>query len=194
MAGRRPGNSGTRDEILAVARKLFSERGYEGTTIRAIAGGAGVNPALVHHFFGSKEQVFIASVDFPVNPFEVLPQLVAGGPPEQFGRRLATLIVEVWSDEQRRAPLLALLRGAMTGEPAGRTLRAVLEKVLMPRLEQAFGTTREVAATAFAQIAGIMLARYVIGLEPLASAPPAEVVEVLAPIIQNAVDTGRSGS
>ncbi len=189
MAGRRPGNSGTRDEILAAARKLFSDRGYEGTTIRAIASAAGVNPALVHHFFGSKEQVFIASVDFPVNPFEVLPELFSAGPREEFGQRLAGLIVEVWEDEERRAPLLALLRGSMTGELGAGILRSVLEQVLMPRLEQTLGTDRPVAARAFAQIVGIMISRYVIRLEPLASAPRAELVQLLAPVIQGVVDS-----
>lgn len=194
MAGRRPGNSGTREEILAAARRLFSERGYEGTTIRAVAAAAGVNPALVHHFFGSKEQVFIASVNFPVNPFEVIPEVLAGGPREEFGRRLATVIVGVWEDEERRAPLLALIRGAMTGDPGTTLLRTVLEKVLMPRLEAAFGATPAQASGGFAQIVGIMLSRYVIRVEPLASVPPAEVEALLAPIIQGVVDAAHSSA
>ncbi len=189
MAGRRPGNSGTRDEILAAARKLFSDRGYEGTTIRAIAADAGVNPALVHHFFKSKEQVFIASVDFPVNPFEVLPELLAAGPREQFGQRLAGLVVGVWEDEERRAPLLALLRGAMTGELGAGILRSVLEQILMPRLEQAFGHSPAAGRPGLRQIVGIMMSRYVIRVEPLASAPREEMVALLAPVIQAAVDS-----
>lgn len=188
MAGRRPGNSGSREEILAAARRHFAERGYEGSTIRAIAAEAGVNPALVHHFFGTKEQMFLQAIDFPVDPFEIMPRMIEAGPREDFGQRVATLIVEVWEDEQRRAPLLALLRGAMTGEPGTRTLRGMAEQVLLARVEKLLGTPRAVSAAAFAQLLGIMMARHVFRIEPLASLPPAQIVARLAPILQAVID------
>ncbi|HEX6508789.1 MAG TPA: helix-turn-helix domain-containing protein, partial [Chloroflexota bacterium] len=71
-AGRRPGATETRDEIVSAARRLFAEKGYDGTTIRGIAAAASVNPALVHHFFGTKQQVFVAALDFPFTPADVL--------------------------------------------------------------------------------------------------------------------------
>lgn len=194
MAGRRPGNSGSREEILAAARRLFAERGYDGTTIRAVAADAGVNPALVHHFFGSKEQMFMRAVDFPVDPFEVLPRIVEAGPVQEFGLRLAGLMVEVWEDEQRRAPLLALLRGAMTGEPGARTLRGMAEQILITRVEQLLGTARVVTAAAFAQMVGIMLGRYVFRIEALVALSPQEVVARLAPIIQTVADDSGADS
>nr|WP_269330460.1 hypothetical protein [Kineosporia babensis] len=121
--------------------------------------------------------------------------MFAAGPREEFGQRLAGLIIEVWDDEERRAPLLALLRGSMTGELGAGMLRSILEQVLMPRLEQTFGASRPVAARAFAQMVGIMMARYVIRLEPLASASRAEMSTLIAPIIQGVVDstTGPAG-
>ena len=75
--GRRPGTGGTREKILAAARSRFGQEGYDGTTIRGIAAGAGVDPALVPHYFGSKEGVFLAAVEFPVDPAEFIPRLLA---------------------------------------------------------------------------------------------------------------------
>src|SRR3979490_1424213 len=94
-AGRRPGQTETREEILVAARRLFGEKGYQGATIRGIAAEAGVNPALVHHFFRTKEQVFVAAMNFPLDPATTVAGLL-DGPREDVGRRVVTLILGVW--------------------------------------------------------------------------------------------------
>jgi AcrR family transcriptional regulator len=173
----------TRAEILDAARRTFGERGYDGTTIRAIAAAAGVNQALVHHFFGTKEQIFIASVDFPVDPAVVLPVLL-DGPREQFGERLARFLLSVWGDPVARAPLLALLRSSTGNEQAAAMLRDLLGQVLFGRVATATGASTLRISAAAGQAVGLMLLRYVVRVEPLASAPDEEIVAILAPEIQ----------
>jgi AcrR family transcriptional regulator len=185
--GRRPGPTVTRAEILDAARRQFGERGYDGTTIRAIAAEAGVNQALVHHFFGTKEQIFIASVDFPVDPAVALP-LILDGPREQFGERLARFVLSVWGNPVSRAPLLALLRSSTGNEQAAAMLRDLLGKVLFSRVATATGSSTLRVAAAAGQAVGLMLLRYVVQVEPLASATDEEIVAILAPVIQACLD------
>lgn len=185
-AGRRPGPTVTREEILAAARTLFGERGYDGTTLRAIAAAAGVNQGLLHHFFGSKEQILIASVNLPADPAVVI-TAIAEGPPGEFGERFARFLLSIWGRPETRAPLLALVRSAVTNEQAGSILRDLLERVLVARLGAATGGSPLVVSAAAAQVAGVMLLRYVVGVEPLASASDEDVVAILAPIVQRCV-------
>jgi AcrR family transcriptional regulator len=182
-AGRRPGPTVSREEILAAARRQFGERGYDGTTIRAIAADAGVNQALVHHFFGTKEQTFIASVDFPFDPSVVLP-VILDGPREEFGERLARFLLSVWGNPATRAPLLALLRSSTGNERAAAMLRDLLGKVLFSRVAGATGASTMRISAAAGQAVGLMLLRYVVRVEPLASAADEEIVAILAPVIQ----------
>lgn len=181
--GRRPGPTVTREEILAAARRKFSERGYDGTTIRAIAAEAGVNQALVHHFFGTKEQIFVASVDFPLDPSAVLP-VILDGPRDQFGERLARFLLSVWGNPVTRAPLLALLRSSTGNEQAAALLRDLLGQVMFSRVAAATGASTMRISAAAGQAVGLMLLRYVVRVEPLASAPDEEIVAILAPVIQ----------
>ena len=74
--GRRPGNQDTREAIIAAAREAFAEKGYDRASIRAIATGAGVDPALVHHYFGTKDQLFLATVNAPIDPAQILPRVL----------------------------------------------------------------------------------------------------------------------
>jgi AcrR family transcriptional regulator len=186
VAGRRPGPTVTRDAILRAARTLFAERGYDGTTVRAIAAAAGVNQGLVHHFFGRKESVFAAAVDLPVDPAAVLPRVLAG-PPEQLGERMARLVLSLWAEPATRAPLLALLRSATANEQAAGMLRDLLGRLVFARFAAATGADPTRVAAAAGQAVGLMLLRYVIRVEPLASAPDEEIVALLAPTIQACV-------
>src|SRR4051794_24071184 len=111
--GRRPGDSGTSQAILDAARRQFSERGYDATTIRSIAGEAGVDPALVMHFYGSKDALFTASIEWPFDPPEEIARIVAG-PRRSVGERLTRLFVSTWDREAGRNPIVALLRAAMS--------------------------------------------------------------------------------
>jgi AcrR family transcriptional regulator len=191
-AGRRPGQTETRERILAAARTLFGQRGYEGTTVRAIAAAAEVNPALLHHFFGTKEQVFAAALNLPVDPATIVPRIL-DGPRDQIGERLVRVMLEVWRDPDARQSFLALLRSVATHDEAVRMLRQFLERAMLGRLADALGGPRLRLTAAAAQVVGLALARFVIGIEPLSTADESEIVLLVAPVIQYYVD-GRGPS
>jgi AcrR family transcriptional regulator len=181
--GRRPGPTETREKILASARDLFAEKGYDGASLRAIARAAEVDPALVHHFFGNKEGVFIEAMRFPVNPAVLLPRIMSS-PHERLGETMARTFLEVWGDDERRAPLLAMLRSAMTNERAEALLREFVTSALFGRATQATEAAPLGIQAAAGQMIGLMILRYVLRIEPLASASEDELVELVAPTLQ----------
>jgi AcrR family transcriptional regulator len=184
--GRRPGGGDTRGEILAAARQQFATLGYDGATIRGIARAAGVDPALVHHYFGGKEQVFVAALELPFDPTVVLPRLVSGDP-AALGERFTRFFLSIWSNPGTRAPFLALLRSATTSEAAAAMLRSFVARVLLARIAAGLDDVpdRELRITLSAShLLGVALLRYVIKVEPLASATDDEVVAIVAPTIQ----------
>jgi AcrR family transcriptional regulator len=183
--GRRPAGAGTKAAILAAAKQLFGERGYDGASMRAIATAAGVDAALITHFFGSKANLLAAATDWPFEPEHELPGVLAGGPDEA-GERLAALFVRTWDREQNRNPLLTLLRAASTEPAAADQLASFLRtRLLGPLLTELGADEPEVRANLVAaQLAGLGLARYVLRFEPLASARPKQVVRWIAPALQ----------
>ncbi|GIH98288.1 TetR/AcrR family transcriptional regulator [Planobispora takensis] len=185
--GRRPGSADTRGEILAAARKIFAEKGYDKATIRGIAREAGVDPALVHHYFTSKEGTFVAAMELPVNPEEVV-RLLLSGPREEMGERLVRFILTIVSDAQARQPVLALMRTAMTNEQVVGMIREFMIQALLLRVAESLKIPPIRMEAAFAQMFGVVLVRYVIQLEPLASADAEELIELLAPTIQRYID------
>ncbi|HWG99960.1 MAG TPA: TetR family transcriptional regulator [Pilimelia sp.] len=185
--GRRPGNPDTREAILGAARDAFAERGYDSASIRNIAARAEVDPALVHHYFGTKEQLFFATIQLPVNPGELLPRIAAGGRAEA-GERLVRTFLQVWDSPVGSAGA-ALLRSAMSSELRARLLREFLTTQVLRRLLRMLdldGTPDAPmrAALAATQMSGLAMMRYIIKLEPLASAPPETVVAAVGPTIQ----------
>jgi AcrR family transcriptional regulator len=184
-AGRRSGESGTRDAILRAARRRFAEVGYDGATIRAIAAEAGVDPALVHHFYGSKEQLFVRAVGFPVVPSEVLAS-VAEAPPERRGEAVLRTVLRVWEAPETRSQAIALLRSAVTNERAARMLREFVTGEIWAGVASLSGD-RDPSLRALlvaSQIVGLAFARYVIGIEPLASTRPEDLVAAVGPTLQ----------
>ncbi|XRQ06497.1 TetR family transcriptional regulator [Actinomadura welshii] len=181
--GRRPGPTETRERILAEARSLFAEKGYDGASLRAIARAAGVDPALVHHFFGNKEGVFVEAMRFPADPAVLFPRMLAS-PKEQLGETLVRVFLEVWGDEERRAPLLAMLRSAMTNERAAALLREFVTAALLRRATEVAHVPPVAIQAAVGQMIGIMILRYVLRVEPIASASEDELVDLVAPTLQ----------
>ncbi|MCC5578534.1 TetR family transcriptional regulator [Microtetraspora sp. AC03309] len=181
--GRRPGTADTRGAVLAAARKIFAEKGYDKATVRGIAAEAGVDPALVHHYFASKEGVFVAAMQFPVNPAAVLPTIL-GGPPEQIGERLVRFLLTMISTPEAREPIVALLRTAMVNEQAVDMLREFITEAILTRVAEALCIPPIRMEVAFAQMFGVLMMRYIVKLEPLASADTEELVEILAPTLQ----------
>lgn len=182
--GRRPGQTETREAILAAARELFAEKGYDGASLRAIARAAGVDPALVHHFFGNKEGVFVEAMRFPVDPTVLLPRIMAA-PRERLGETMARTFLSVWQDPDRRAPLLAMLRSAMTNERAAALMREFLSSALFARAGAATDVPQLRLQAAAGQMIGLMILRHVLRVEPLASASEDEMVELVAPVLQS---------
>lgn len=136
-SGRRGGDSGTRDAILAAARARFGRYGYDGATIRAIAADAGVDAALVHHFFGSKEHLFAAAMSLPVTPGDVLDAALAPGarePGRSLGEHLLRTVLGAWDDQQVRATFLGLLRSAVTSDQAAAMLREFVTESILGRI------------------------------------------------------------
>ncbi|WP_410651584.1 TetR family transcriptional regulator [Amycolatopsis sp. cmx-4-54] len=183
QAGRRPGPTETREEILDAARRRFAEQGYDGATVRAIAADAGVNAALLHHFFGTKQRLFAASMNLPVDPGELVPRILEG-PEEEIGERLVRAFLGLWQAPDGRAPFLAMIRSATTNEQVATMMRQFLERAVLARVAEARGVPKVRVAGIAAQMIGFALLRYVIGLPPLVNASEEEIVAMLAPVAQ----------
>ena len=186
--GRRAGDSGTRDAILDAALRLFAERGYDGASVRAIAGAAGVDPALVRHFYGDKEALFATAVASRTTLVEQLAAAVPGDPATT-GARVAAAYLGLWEDPATRPVLLALVRSATTSEHAADMLR----EALTARVSAALGALEGPAvsrrfALAAAHLMGLALARHVLRLPPIATATTEELVAEVAPTIQRYLD------
>jgi AcrR family transcriptional regulator len=183
--GRRPGVSGTREAILDAARRAFAEQGYQHATIRGVAELAGVDPALVHHYFGTKQELFVAAIQLPVNPVEQLAAVLAEEP-DQVGRRLVETFLSIWDHAADQSPLLALVRSAVGDEQAAGMLREfITEEVLGPIAGRLGSPDARLRATLVgSQVVGLVLVRYIIKVEPLASAPAAQVAAAIGPTLQ----------
>ena len=187
--GRRPGGPDTRGQILSAARTSFAERGFAGTTIRGVAADAEVDPALVHHYFGGKDELFLAALEIPVDPRRLVPSVFEPGP-DGAGERLVRLFLSVWDDPATRLPLVALIRSGLT-QDAPKTLieQGILRMVLSPMraaLPEAEAEPRSQLVAS--QLVGLAVSRYLLALEPLASAPGEKVVAWVAPTLQRYLD------
>ncbi|MFJ2059666.1 TetR family transcriptional regulator [Streptomyces sp. NPDC087908] len=176
---------GARERILEAARAQFAERGYDKTSVRGIAKAAGVDAALVHHYFGTKDEVFAAAIEVSFEPATVVPAIV-GGPRETIGERLARFFIGVWENPVSRAPLLAIVRSALTHEAAAKVLRTFVLRRLLERIADELDVPdpRFRAELAASHMIGIAILRYVIQVEPLASVDPEEIVAMVAPTLQ----------
>jgi AcrR family transcriptional regulator len=182
--GRRPGGPDTRATILLAARELFAAQGFAGTSVRAVATQAGVDAALVHHYFGSKDDLFVAALALKVDPRVALVPVIEGGV-DGAGERLMRLFVSVWDVEETRLPLLALVRGVL--DPGGQQLvRDGFLRIVLAPVGAALGLDqpeRRMQLVA-SQLLGVVVLRYVLAVEPLASAPAEELVATYAPTLQ----------
>ncbi|MGW7360142.1 TetR/AcrR family transcriptional regulator [Streptomyces sp. NPDC054802] len=176
---------GARERILQAARDEFAERGYDKTTMRGIARAAGVDAALVHHYFGTKDDVFAAAIEVSFEPATVVPQILGQGA-AGIGERLARFFIGVWENPASRAPLLAIIRSALTHEAAAKVLRGFVLRHLLERVaaELDVPAPRFRAELAASHMVGIAILRYVIRVEPLASADPEEIIRIVAPTLQ----------
>ncbi|NIY67234.1 TetR/AcrR family transcriptional regulator [Streptomyces malaysiensis] len=174
-----------RDRILAAARGEFAERGYDKTSIRGIAKAAEVDPALVHHYFGTKEQVFEAAIELILAPAMGTPDAVHGSR-EGAGERMARYMFGIWENPVSRPPMLAVMRSALTNETAAAVLRGMIERRVLLRMagELDVPSPEFRAQLAAGHLIGIAMLRYVIRMEPIASAAVDDIVAMVGPTIQ----------
>jgi AcrR family transcriptional regulator len=187
--GRRAGDSGTREAILDSARLRFAEHGYDGATIRGIAAGAGVDPALVHHFYGNKEKLFAAAMRLPAVPSEVIAAALASGDGASPGTHLVAAVLAVWEDPAVHGVIIGLLRSAMNSEQAAGLLREfITDAILAPVRALARADSPEDAAyragAVASQMLGLALTRYVLRIGPVAAASTADLAATIGPTIE----------
>ena len=181
--GRAPGSPPNRDAILRAARNYFELHGYERATIRAIAAEAKVDPALVHHYFGSKDRLMVAALELPINPRDVVAELLAGDR-NTIGERLLRRVLAVWGSEWARGgPLVGLIRAAMTQQDAARMMREFFTREIIGPLADVLEVTqpRLRVGLVASQLMGLAVARFIIRLEPIASADPETLIACYGP-------------
>jgi AcrR family transcriptional regulator len=172
--------------VLAAAREAFADRGYDGASIRGIAAAAGVDPALVHHYFGTKDALFLAAVEAPIDPDELLPGILAV-PPEERGEAVVRMVLRVW-DGPARPAILALVRSAVNHEWSAALLREFVLTKIVRRVVGSVDVPAEErearGALVASQVIGLVLTRYVLRLEPNASATHESLAAAVGPTIQ----------
>ncbi|MET3988343.1 TetR family transcriptional regulator [Streptomyces sp. PvR034] len=176
---------GTQERIRLAARAEFADRGYDKTSVRGIAKAAGVDPALVHHYFGTKDDLFAATIEMSVDPAVVVPAVIGAGP-DGIGERLARYFLGIWENPATRAPLLAVIRSALTHEAAAKVLRQLILRRVLERVAADLNVPDPTfrAELAASHMVGIAILRYVVQVEPLASADPEDIVALVAPTLQ----------
>ena len=181
--GRRPAGEDTKAALLAAAREVFTEQGFDGATVRTIAARASVDPAMVNHWFGGKQGLFAAAVQLPVTP-EWIREHVLAGPVEQMAARFVRLFVTTW-DHSGGGAFATLVRSAATQESAAQMLREFVTSVFGGIIREIGADQPELRLGLLgSQLAGLGLARYVIRLEPMASADVELLVDTIGPTLQ----------
>lgn len=182
--GRRPAGEDTRVALLDAARSAFIDQGYEGATVRAIAAEAGVDPAMVNHWFGGKEGLFTASVSIPINPAHLIPRLLEGDR-DRLGERIVRSFLTVW-DTAGGGEFAALARSVASQDSAVRMLREFVTTVVFGRITSTLDVDQPElrASLCGTQIVGLGMMRYVVRLEPLSSADHDTVAAAIGPTLQ----------
>jgi len=182
--GRRPGGTDTRAALLDAARAVFVEQGFDGATVRAIAGRAGVDAAMVNHWFGGKEGLFAAAMRLPIDPPALVEELLAGGL-DGIGERIVRRFLSVW-DASRGGPLIAIVRSVSGHEQSARMMREFITKVLFGRLAGGLRIDQPDlrAGLCASQLVGLAMMRYVVRLEPVASADADTLAAAIGPTLQ----------
>jgi AcrR family transcriptional regulator len=190
--GRRPGPTSTRASILAAAAECFAADGFDATSMRHVAAAAGVDPALVRRFFGSKEQLFSEVAAALIVPERAL-AAVTEGTPEAAGERLVRYFLSLLGDVSQPGPFFGLIRSAVTSEHAAGLLRRLLAEQVLGELAASFHSdTAELgAALAASQLVGLAVARYAVRLDALAAASTDDLVRWVAPVIQSYLTGGH---
>ncbi|MCE1179769.1 MAG: TetR family transcriptional regulator [Micrococcales bacterium] len=185
--GRRPGGEDTRAHIVEVARTEFAAHGYDRTSLRGVARAAGVDPALVHHYFDGKTDLFTAAMTLPIRPAEIVARVTAAEP-GQVGASVVRTFLTMWDEPSRHERMLAVVRSAMSDEPAARMLREFLDQAVAGPIAEFYAPEGERnavgASLTAATLTGIAIGRYLVRFEGLPDASVEELIERVGPAIQ----------
>ncbi|MEU0534906.1 TetR family transcriptional regulator [Amycolatopsis tolypomycina] len=182
--GRRPAGQDTRTALVEAARAVFAETGYDGATVRAIATRAGVDAAMVNHWFGGKEGLFAQAVlELPFDPL-VLQKALLDGPADELGERIVRTFITSW-DTAGGGVFVALIRSITGHEQAGHVLRDFFQRFFSALIDSV-GSDRiplrmNLCAT---QMVGLGMVRYVAKFEPLTTEDVEVLVRAIAPNLQ----------
>ena len=203
VRGRRPqGSPDARRAVLDAARELFAELGFERTTMRAVAARAGVDPALIYHYFYDKEGLLFAALQPPADAATVFAGLAAI-PAGRTGEELVRRLIGLWEERPEvREQMAAILRAGLSNDRAGRLLRDILSSFILAALGDVLADDRRELRTALigSHIGGLMLARYILKVPGAAAAAPEDLVQAVGPVVQHyltgtiAAVRGRPGS
>ncbi|GAA1135443.1 TetR family transcriptional regulator [Kribbella jejuensis] len=183
--GRRPGGPDTRGEIVQAARESFADKGFEATSMRAVARQAGVDAALVHHYFDSKDELFIEALALPVDPRMIAARIV-DGPRDEIGRRIATAFLGIWESAEGQQRMRALFRSVLSSDEVARMMREGITQMIVVPVSQmlAVPDARLRVGLVATQLVGAAIVRYLVGLEPIASVDVETLIDRLAPVLQ----------
>jgi len=183
------GSDEARDAVLDAARAAFHSSGYARTTVKGVAAMAGVAPSVVAKYYDNKEAMFAAAMKLPFDPSSAVPELLAPGL-DGMGERMVRATFEVFNDEESREDLMALFQAGASAGRAAQSLRDFLEDSVIDRLAVVVGIpdARLRASLISSHLIGLAVTRFIIRLEPLASAPEEDVVRIYAPLIQDLLD------
>jgi AcrR family transcriptional regulator len=182
--GRPRGKTDTRNVILATARHMFADAGYDKTSVRDLAAAAGVDPAMIRHYFGSKAELFRATMGWPFEPDELAARIL-GGKHHEIGERLTRVFFHAWEQPESRAPLLAILRGAATHQESATLVRQFIQGQVYSRMAAALAAPDAELRIdlAMSQLLGIAYLRHILKVEPVASTPVEELITRVTPVI-----------
>ena len=193
--GRPPGPSDTRAAILAAASRRFAEVGYDRASLRAIATDAGVDQKLIAHYFGSKQQLFVTAIGLPIDPGAILPAVLAGNR-EGLPERLAAALVTVLEQPEVHERLTGIVRGAASSPEMARMMREFLTRAVFEPIAASLDVEQPLlrATLVGSQVVGLLMARYVVAVEPLASLPPQALAAAVAPTLERYLVGPLTGS
>lgn len=185
--GRRTGGTASRSQILRAARKLFAEHGFEGTSLRQVAREAGVDPAMIHHFFQGKDELFAQCVELPADPAQVLAGVDSHDPANR-AEAIVRAALRLWESPAQHS-LVAFIRGTLGSRAKTAMLREMVTRTILSKIMEGVpGTAEDIRMRSnlvASQMVGLFLVRYVIRLEPLASATEDDVIKLVAPNVQH---------
>ena len=185
--GRRQGEPVSRDAVLRAAKQRFAQEGYEKTTLRAIARDARVDPSMVLYLFGSKEELFRASLRLIMDP-ETLVAALAGGPGDDpdIGTRMVRTYLRIWEGPDTAASMRAMLQSATSNSDAHEAFRDFMQNYVLTAVSGVLGGGEQArlrAMLAASSLVGTAMLRYVMEIPPLATLSPDEVVRLIAPTV-----------